>query len=252
MRGTRAAATTRRLQQLTRQLSSSSGAEEASVVYESHGGNRVAILNRPKALNALSLEMVRSLAPTIEAWESDASVSSVIIKGAGAKAFCAGGDVVEVVNSANGTLGDGGATARDFFYEEYELDYKIATLDMPVIAIIDGITMGGGVGLSMFADFRVATENTLFAMPETGIGLFPDVGGSYFLPRCVLILMLLCVRDDGVAIASAEHCDNSLSLSLSLSLSHTHTFSLSLARFPSASLLRNTVGLKRALGCTLH
>jgi 3-hydroxyisobutyryl-CoA hydrolase len=155
----------------------------APVLFAGEGAIRTCVLNRPKALNALSLEMVRAMAPKLSEWSADDSVKAVVLKGAGAKAFCAGGDVVAVAQSASGALGDGRALAREFFYEEYELDYKIATLPKPVVAVCDGITMGGGVGLSMFAPFRVATENTLFAMPETGIGLFPDVGGSHFLPR---------------------------------------------------------------------
>ena len=155
----------------------------ASVLFAGNGAIRTCVLNRPKALNALSLEMVRAMAPKLSEWSADDSVKAVVLKGAGPKAFCAGGDVVAVAQSASGALGDDRALARDFFYEEYELDYQIAKLPKPVVAVCDGITMGGGVGLSMFAPFRIATENTLFAMPETGIGLFPDVGGSHFLPR---------------------------------------------------------------------
>ena len=103
------------------------------------------------------------------------------MKGAGGKAFCAGGDVVAIAESSKGS--DGGELSRSFFREEYVLDYLLATLKKPYIAIIDGITMGGGVGLSVNSKFRIATEKTRFAMPETAIGLFPDVGGSYFLPR---------------------------------------------------------------------
>jgi len=112
-------------------------------------------------------------------WEKDLTVSNVILRGTGQKAFCAGGDVVQVYHSGL----QGGTIHKDFFEEEYKLDYLIGTLSSPHIALLDGVTMGGGVGLSVHGKFRVATENTVFAMPETGIGFFPDVGGSFFLPR---------------------------------------------------------------------
>jgi len=147
------------------------------------GAMRVVTLNRPKALNALNLEMVRAMTPLVKGWAADDAVALIVMTGEGSKAFCAGGDVVAVVKSGRGG-DDGGAMARDFFREEYILDHILATMEeTPYVAIMDGITMGGGVGLSDPADYRVATEKTLFAMPETGIGLFPDVGGSFFLPK---------------------------------------------------------------------
>ncbi|XP_033624130.1 3-hydroxyisobutyryl-CoA hydrolase, mitochondrial-like [Asterias rubens] len=139
----------------------------------------VITLNRPKALNALNQSMIRLITPKLREWASDSSNSMVIIKGAGGKAFCAGGDIKAVTEA--GKAGDPMST--DFFKEEYILNNLIAKMPMPYIAMIDGITMGGGVGLSVHGRFRVATEKTLFAMPETAIGLFPDVGGGYFLPR---------------------------------------------------------------------
>ncbi|KAJ0070685.1 hypothetical protein NL108_017486, partial [Boleophthalmus pectinirostris] len=112
-------------------------------------------------------------------WEADSDTDLVIIKAEGGKAFCAGGDIRAVTEA--GKVGD--SLAEDFFREEYILNHAIGTCKKPYVALIDGITMGGGVGLSVHGRFRVATEKTLFAMPETGIGLFPDVGGGYFLPR---------------------------------------------------------------------
>ncbi|XP_048454695.1 3-hydroxyisobutyryl-CoA hydrolase, mitochondrial [Rhincodon typus] len=112
-------------------------------------------------------------------WEEDNETSLVIIKGAGEKAFCAGGDIRAVTEA--GKVGD--RLAEDFFREEYILNNAIGNCQIPYVALIDGITMGGGVGLSVHGHFQVATEKTLFAMPETGIGLFPDVGGGFFLPR---------------------------------------------------------------------
>jgi len=135
----------------------------------------VITLNRPKALNAATLEMVEKVFAPLKKWQDTKSV--VIVKGAGGKAFCAGGDVrslVEKKDVANG---------QHFFRTEYTLNYLVGTYRVPYVALIDGIVMGGGVGLSVHGTYRVATERTLLAMPETIIGLFPDVGGSHFLPK---------------------------------------------------------------------
>eukprot|EP01127_Copromyxa_protea_P014054 TRINITY_DN3867_c0_g1_i1.p1 TRINITY_DN3867_c0_g1~~TRINITY_DN3867_c0_g1_i1.p1 ORF type:complete len:393 (+),score=84.22 TRINITY_DN3867_c0_g1_i1:147-1181(+) len=135
-------------------------------------------LNRPKALNSLTHEMVQILTPLYRQWETDDSVANIVVRGQG-RAFCAGGDIVQIFESGKA----GTSMCKDFFREEYILNHLIGTLQTPHVAIISGITMGGGVGLSVHGQFRVATDTTLFAMPETGIGFFPDVGGSYFLPR---------------------------------------------------------------------
>nr|XP_022313161.1 3-hydroxyisobutyryl-CoA hydrolase, mitochondrial-like isoform X1 [Crassostrea virginica] len=149
------------------------------VVLEMVDTKGVITLNRPKVLNSLNLSMIRKIYPKLTAWENDPHTTMVIIKGAGDKAFCAGGDIRAVTEA--GKVGD--RLSQDFFKEEYMLNNKIGTYEIPYVALIDGITMGGGVGLSVHGMFRVATERTLFAMPETAIGLFPDVGGGYFLPR---------------------------------------------------------------------
>ncbi|XP_066981606.1 3-hydroxyisobutyryl-CoA hydrolase, mitochondrial isoform X2 [Macrobrachium rosenbergii] len=146
-------------------------------ILEEIGDKGVITLNRPKALNAFNYNMMKIIYPTLKEWENTKSL--VIIKGAGEKAFCAGGDVRVIADTAQ----DEDAVGNYFFREEYILNCLIGTFHTPYIALIDGITMGGGVGLSVHGQFRVATERTLFAMPETGIGLFPDVGGSHFLPR---------------------------------------------------------------------
>lgn len=138
-------------------------------------------LNRPKALNALTLSKIRLIAPKLDAWAGDDAVHAVAITGEGSRAFCAGGDIRAIHDSIRG--GDGDFLAA-FFAEEYRLNRRIKTYPKPYVAIMDGITMGGGVGVSVHGTYRVATENTVFAMPETGIGFFPDVGGTYFLPRC--------------------------------------------------------------------
>ena len=137
-------------------------------------------LNRPKALHALTLDMCHAMSEALSAWTSDDAISAVIIDHAEGRGFCAGGDIAMLRNSA---LSDGGLSGRKFFHDEYQLNHQLFTYDKPVVAFMDGITMGGGVGISQPAKFRVATENTRFAMPETGIGLFPDVGGGWYLSR---------------------------------------------------------------------
>ena len=138
-------------------------------------------LTRPKALHALTLEMCHAMSAALTEWASDDAIEAVIIDHEeGTRGFCAGGDIAFLRDSA---LNDGGASGRKFFHDEYQLNHQLFTYAKPVVAFMDGITMGGGVGIAMPAKFRVATENTRFAMPETGIGLFPDVGGGWFLSR---------------------------------------------------------------------
>lgn len=137
-------------------------------------------LNRPKAIHALTVEMDHAMTEALVAWKDDVEVKVVILDHAEGRGFCAGGDVNLVRQSA---LTDGGERGRKFFYEEYQLNHLMFTYPKPIVAFMDGITMGGGVGISQPAQFRVATENTRFAMPETGIGLFPDVGGGWYLSR---------------------------------------------------------------------
>ena len=137
-------------------------------------------LNRPKALHALTLEMCHAMSSSLTKWAADDTVQAVILDHAEGRGFCAGGDIAFLRNSA---LNDGGVSGRKFFHDEYQLNHQMFTYDKPIVAFMDGITMGGGVGISQPAKFRVATENTRFAMPETGIGLFPDVGGGWYLSR---------------------------------------------------------------------
>ncbi|XP_077393683.1 3-hydroxyisobutyryl-CoA hydrolase, mitochondrial [Festucalex cinctus] len=166
-----------RLHRIQRHMMSSS--VEPEVLLEKVGRAGVITMNRPKVLNALNLTMIRSIYPQLKKWEGDSDTDLVIIKGAGGKAFCAGGDVRAITAAAK--VGD--PLSQVFFREEYILNNAIGTCRKPFVAFIDGITMGGGVGLSVHGRFRVATERTMFAMPETALGLFPDVGGGYFLPR---------------------------------------------------------------------
>lgn len=158
---------------------STSAEMDAEVLLEVKNKVGLITLNRPKALNALNLNMIRKIYPVLQKWEADPGVNLVVIKGTGGRAFCAGGDVRAVAEA--GQKGDD--LTKMFFKEEYALNYAIGTLKTPYVALINGITMGGGVGLSVHGHFRVATEKTLFAMPETAIGLFPDVGGGYALSR---------------------------------------------------------------------
>ena len=137
-------------------------------------------LNRPKAIHALTLPMVHAMTAALLEWRDDPAVQVVIIDHAEGRGFCSGGDIAFLRNSA---LNDGGASGRHFFHDEYQLNHLIFTYAKPIAAFMDGITMGGGVGISQPARFHVATENTRFAMPETGIGLFPDVGGGWYLSR---------------------------------------------------------------------
>ena len=137
-------------------------------------------LNRPSALHALTLPMVHAMTEALLAWRNDAAVKCVVIDHADGRGFCAGGDIAFLRHSA---INDNGESGRKFFHDEYQLNHLLVTYPKPVVAFMDGICMGGGVGISQPARFRVATENTKFAMPETGIGLFPDVGGGWYLSR---------------------------------------------------------------------
>lgn len=136
-------------------------------------------LNRPKAIHALNLEMCTVMTEALLEWRTDPEVRAVMLDHAEGRGFCAGGDVVMLARSG----GSDGAEARAFFHTEYRLNHLLFTYAKPTVAFMDGITMGGGVGISQPCRYRVATENTRFAMPETAIGLFPDVGGGWYLPR---------------------------------------------------------------------
>jgi len=136
-------------------------------------------LNRPQALNALTHAMVEGLTECLDAWEHDATVSSIVLRGAGDKAFCAGGDL----RAVHAGMGGSHSELMQFFEREYALDLRIHEYRKPITAVMDGIVMGGGMGISQGARTRAVGPRTRMAMPETAIGLFPDVGGSYFLSR---------------------------------------------------------------------
>jgi enoyl-CoA hydratase/carnithine racemase len=153
--------------------------EQASILAEER--NRVGhlTLNRPGGLNALTLPMIRLLQQRLDAWRDDPRILAVVLRGAGEKAFCAGGDIRSLYESH--TLG--GSQHFTFFEEEYALDQTIHGYPKPLLALMDGFVLGGGMGLAQGAALRVISERTRMGMPETGIGYFPDVGASYFLPR---------------------------------------------------------------------
>jgi len=149
------------------------------ILFEEKNGWGVVTLNRPKALNALTWGMVKDFYIKLKQWEAHPSIRGVMVKGAGDRAFCAGGDIRWLHDTAK----EDPAHASKFFRDEYINNAAIYHFPKPYVALIDGIVMGGGVGVSVHSDFRVVGDNTLFAMPETGIGLFPDVGGGHFMPR---------------------------------------------------------------------
>lgn len=150
------------------------------------GGLGRITLDRPKALNALSLDMIEALSQQLDAWRHDASVHAISIEGAGSKAFCAGGDIRAVsVDAKRAERGKSdGTLSREFFRREYQTNLQIARYEKPIVSLIDGIAMGGGLGISVHGSHRIVTEHAELAMPETGIGFFPDVGATYFLSRC--------------------------------------------------------------------
>ena len=151
--------------------------QEVLVEVRNHIGHLT--LNRPSGLNAITLDMVRRLTSQLQAWAQDPQVYAVVLRGAGEKAFCAGGDIRSLYDSFK----SGDTLHEDFFVEEYALDLGIHHYCKPVLALMDGFVLGGGMGLVQGADLRVVTERSRLAMPEVAIGYFPDVGGSYFLPR---------------------------------------------------------------------
>jgi enoyl-CoA hydratase len=152
----------------------------SDVLTSSANGLARITLNRPDALHALTTHMCANMTQALLSWRDDDSVRAVMIDHAeGTRGFCAGGDIRVIAESGKSD----GKAAREFFFTEYQLNHLLFTYPKPIVAIMDGVTMGGGVGISMPARFRIATERTTYAMPETGIGLFPDVGGGWYLPR---------------------------------------------------------------------
>ena len=154
--------------------------DDPTVIVRRDGRAGRILLNRPRVLNTLTLDMVRVMTKALIDFRDDPHVHAVVVEGAGDRAFCAGGDIRAL---RDGQLSGNRAGVEEFFREEYDLNLLIAGYDKPYIALIDGICMGGGIGVSVHGAYRVATEHAMFAMPETAIGFFPDIGGTFFLPR---------------------------------------------------------------------
>ncbi|NMP33435.1 enoyl-CoA hydratase/isomerase family protein [Thalassotalea sp. M1531] len=143
----------------------------------------IATLNSEKSLNALSGDMIDALFPQLSLWKEDENIALVLLQGAGEKSFCAGGDIVKLYNEMKSHPGDYAPAIEDYFTKEYKLDYLIHTFNKPFIVWGNGIVMGGGLGMMVGASHRVVTETSRIAMPEISIGLYPDVGGTYFLNK---------------------------------------------------------------------
>ncbi|MEO7146891.1 MAG: enoyl-CoA hydratase/isomerase family protein [Terrimesophilobacter sp.] len=149
------------------------------VLFERRGRLGAIVLNRPQAMNALTHQMVQVIASTLDEWETDDNVATVLISGAGERGLCAGGDIVSMYHDALA----GGAETEQFWRDEYALNARIARYPKPYVAFMDGVVLGGGIGVSAHGSHRIVTERTRFGMPEVGIGFAPDVGGSYLLAR---------------------------------------------------------------------
>lgn len=162
--------------------------EPVDIRFERQGALGIAVLDRPAALNALTRGMVQALSLQLAAWKDDPDVAAVLVKSAGGRAFCAGGDIRAVTDLARA---QGVEAAAPFFRDEYRMNWRISQFPKPYVALLDGVTMGGGVGISAHGRYRVMTEQTLVAMPETLIGFFPDVGGTWVLSRQPAIGMYL-------------------------------------------------------------
>ncbi|AUM15789.1 3-hydroxyisobutyryl-CoA hydrolase [Rhodococcus ruber Chol-4] len=153
--------------------------ETEDVLVRVSGGIGRITLNRPKAINALNYDMVKAMAAALDEWAGDDSVRAVVVDGAGERGLCAGGDIVSIYHDAR----DGGTGSQDFWRDEYILNAAIGRYPKPYVAIMDGIVMGGGVGIAAHGNVRIVTERSTIAMPEVGIGFVPDVGGTWLLSR---------------------------------------------------------------------
>ena len=229
------------------------GPPDAEALVERRGRAGVIVLNRPRALNALTLTMVRLIADALDRWEGDGAVDRIVILGAGERAFCAGGDIRRLYDL--GRAGDHDAQLT-FWREEYQLDRRIKTYSKPVVVLADGVTMGGGVGIMMNAAHRVAGERFVFAMPEVGIGFFPDVGAAWFLPRLehrvgvyFALTGLRADPGDALALGLAETFVASAALpALAEALEGDEPVKAALARFaapaPRSTLMREAEGIE--------
>ncbi len=195
--------------------------QDGEVIVREERALRRLTLNRPKALNALTLDMIATMTAFLRSWAADAAVGAVLIDGAGERGFCAGGDLRGLYDAAK----SGTRFPEQFWSDEYHLDVLIARYAKPVIAVMDGVVMGGGVGLSTHASHRIVTERSLIAMPEVGIGFFPDVGVSFLLARSPGYAgSHLALTGDRLGAADAIYCG----------LADIHIAAARLAELPSA------------------
>jgi enoyl-CoA hydratase len=182
--------------------------ENEDVLVNARDGVGLITLNRPKAINSLNHPMVNAMSPVLTGWAHDDDIHAVVVDGAGERGLCAGGDIVAIYHSAQAD----GSEARQFWYDEYLLNAQIARLGKPYVALMDGIVMGGGVGVGVHGSVRVVTDTTKMAMPEVGIGFIPDVGGTMYLSRTPGLLGLHAALTgapfggaDAIAMGFADH-----------------------------------------------
>ncbi len=183
-------------------------AENEDVLVTVKNGVGLITLNRPKAINSLTHPMVTAMSQVLTDWEHDDDIHAVVVDGAGDRGLCAGGDIVALYHSARAD----GSEARQFWYDEYVLNAQIGRFSKPYVALMDGIVMGGGVGVAVHGSVRVVTDTTKMAMPEVGIGFIPDVGGTLILSRAPGLLGLHAALTgapfdgaDAIAMGFADH-----------------------------------------------
>lgn len=192
------------------------------------------VLNRPKAMNALNHGMILAVAEALDVWETNGSVAAILIRGAGERGLCAGGDIVSIYHDAR----TGGNQSEQFWRDEYHLNARIKRYPKPVVALMDGVVLGGGVGISAHASHRVVTERSRIGMPETGIGFVPDVGGTYLLSRApgelgthAGLTGAMVSGADGIAMGLADHYVDSKNLAALVAELAGRNASSAVARF---------------------
>jgi enoyl-CoA hydratase len=222
--------------------------DSEEVLVERRGRLGHILLNRPKAINALTHAMVLAIAAILDEWEYDDSVSTVLITGAGERGLCAGGDIVAIYTDAIHTdAKEGGHQSAKFWADEYALNAHIARYSKPYVAFMDGVVLGGGVGISAHGSVRVVTERTRLGMPETGIGFVPDVGGTFLLSRApgelgthLALTAGAVTGGDAIALGLADHfvsSDDLASLSVALETQDAAEAVTAVATRPPASAL---------------
>lgn len=223
------------------------------VLVERTGSLGHLVLNRPKAINALTHGMIAAIAAALDEWEADDGVSTVLISGAGERGLCAGGDVVSIYRDVQ----SGGSLGERFWRDEYRLNTRIHRYPKPIVAFMDGVVLGGGVGISAHASHRIVTERTKIGMPETGIGFVPDVGGTFLLSRApgelgthAGLTGAMFTGADAIAMGLASHFVNSVSLPSLLADLAVHSANAAVARHgqvpPVSELVKGRDWIDRA------